>query len=86
MFVSSTGVVFIGANLPKLDNGKSYELWVIPASGKPAPAGTFDGQGGTSAFYVYTGSTAGASAIAVTLEPEGGSEQPTTTPFIVSKL
>ena len=27
-----------------------------------------------------------AAAVAVTVEPEGGSPQPTTTPFIVSKL
>ncbi len=79
--------MFIEANLPALDAGKTFELWVIPAAGKPAPAGTFDAQGGTTAFYVYTGSTtAGATAIAVTTEPDGGSPQPTTTPFIVSKL
>ena len=75
VFVNGSGVVFIGANLPKLDDGKTFELWVIPATGKPAPAGTFDAQGGTTALYVYTGSTAGAAAIAVTTEPLGGSPQ-----------
>jgi anti-sigma-K factor RskA len=80
------GVVFIGANLPKIDAGKTFELWVIPATGKPIPAGTFDAQDNANAVYVYSGSAAGAAAIAVTVEPSGGSPQPTTTPFIVTRL
>jgi hypothetical protein len=79
------GVVFIGANLPKLDQGKTFELWVIPANGKPVPAGTFDSQGDSTAVYVSSGSVS-AAAIAVTVEPAGGSAQPTTTPFVTTKL
>ncbi len=30
LFVNSSGVVFIGSNLPKLAQGKTFELWVIP--------------------------------------------------------
>jgi len=86
IFVSGKGVVFIGASLPKVDPGKTFELWVIPATGKPVPAGTFDTKGDSTAVYLYNGSTAGAAAIAVTIEPDGGSPQPTTTPFIVTKL
>jgi hypothetical protein len=35
---------------------------------------------------VRPGPVENAAAIAVTVEPEGGSAQPTTTPFIVTKL
>lgn len=94
VFVSPKGVVLIAAHLPKLDASRTFELWIIPGTGNPIPAGTFHGEAissapgamDTSAVYVYQGQTANAAAIAVTVEPEGGSPQPTTTPFIVSKL
>jgi anti-sigma-K factor RskA len=87
VFVSAgKGVVFIGANLPRLDAGKTFELWVIPAKGNPVPAGIFQGQPDSTAVFVRPGPVVGAAAIAVTVEPEGGSPQPTTTPFIVTKL
>jgi anti-sigma-K factor RskA len=89
VFVSSKGVVLIAAHLPKLEANHTFELWILPATGNPLPAGTFHGKAisnATSAIYVYQGSTANAAAVAVTVEPEGGSPQPTTTPFIVSKL
>ncbi len=89
VFVSPNGVVLIAAHLPKLEANRTFELWVLPATGNPVPAGTFHGEtisNSSSAVYVYQGSTANAAAVAVTIEPEGGSPQPTTTPFIVSKL
>ena len=92
VLVSPGGVVLIAAHLPKLEPNHTFELWVLPAAGNPVPAGTFHGEmissssSASGAVYVYRGSTANASAIAVTVEPEGGSPQPTTTPFIVSKL
>ncbi|HXE64836.1 MAG TPA: anti-sigma factor [Bryobacteraceae bacterium] len=89
VFVSSTGVVLIAAHLPKIQDNQTFELWLLPGSGDPKPAGTFRGEtisNSSSAVYVYQGSTATAVAVAVTVEPEGGSPQPTTTPFIVSKL
>ncbi|MDE3194716.1 MAG: anti-sigma factor [Acidobacteriota bacterium] len=87
VFVSpGKGVVFMAANLPAIASGKTFELWVIPASGKPIPAGTFRSQPDASAIYVRPGPVTNAAAVAVTVEPEGGSPQPTTTPFIVSKL
>jgi anti-sigma-K factor RskA len=92
VFVSPRGVVLIAAHLPKLETDRTFELWIIPGAGNPISAGTFHGEAipnvptATSAVYVYRGQTANAAAIAVTVEPEGGSPQPTTKPFIVSKL
>ena len=83
------GVVLIAGHLPKLETNRTFELWIIPAAGKPIPAGTFHGDGfyrlTGRAVYVYQGQTANAAAIAVTVEPAGGSPQPTTQPFIVSQ-
>jgi hypothetical protein len=87
VFVSvDRGVVFIGSNLPHLDAEKVFELWVMPASGKPVPAGVFQSQADATAVFVRPGPVVNASAIAVTVEPEGGSEQPTTTPFVITRL
>ncbi len=34
-------VVFLANNMPQLPPEKIYELWLIPASGAPIPAGVF---------------------------------------------
>jgi hypothetical protein len=87
VFVSpNKGVVFIGASLPRLDSGKTFELWVIPAKGNPVPAGLFQSEPDATAVFVRPGPVENAAAIAVTIEPAGGSPQPTTTPFIITKL
>lgn len=85
-FSAGKGIVFVGANLPQIGSGKTFELWVTPAHGMPVPAGVFQSQGDATAVFVHLGPVENASAITVTVEPEGGSSQPTTTPFIVVKL
>lgn len=87
VFVSpGKGVVFIGANLPHIDSGKTFELWVIPGKGNPVPQGVFQSQPDASAVFVRPGPVNDVAAIAVTVEPEGGSPQPTTTPFILARV
>lgn len=89
VFVSPAGVVLIAAHLPELAPGRTFELWLLPPAGNPVPAGTFRGEtlaGGPAAVYVYRGGTANTAAVAVTVEPDGGSPLPTTTPFIVGRL
>ncbi len=85
-FVSpSKGVVFIAAHLPTLDPGRTFEMWVIPDGGKPIPAGTFHALPDSTAVYFHQGPVS-AAAMAISVEPDGGSPQPTTTPIIVTKL
>lgn len=91
VFVSPKGVVFIAASLPRIDSNRTFELWLIPAKGNPVPSGLFQSLPDASAVFVRLGSidpglTEKGAAVAVTVEPEGGSAQPTTTPFIVTKL
>jgi anti-sigma-K factor RskA len=87
IFVNPKGVVLTAAHMPKLESNRTFELWLIPATGNPVPAGTFRSDAASNAaVYVYQGQTANAAVVAVTVEPAGGSPQPTTTPFIVSKL
>jgi len=88
LFVHATrGVVLMAAHLPRIGSGKIFELWVIPSSGNPIPAGTFSSSGDDSAMYVRPGPVEPkAAALAVTVEPGGGSALPTTRPFLVVNI
>jgi hypothetical protein len=87
VFVSPRrGIALIAANLPSITADRTFEMWVIPQSGKPIPAGTFRGEREGVAIYVHPGPVSAAAAVAVTVEPAGGSPQPTSTPFIASRL
>jgi hypothetical protein len=86
VFVSpGNGVAFIGANLPRIDSDKTFELWVVPAKGNPVPAGVFQSQSDATAVFVRPGPVDDAAAIELTVEPEGGSARPTNTAFILIK-
>jgi len=66
--------VMVVRNLAPAPEGKTYEAWVID-SGGPIKAGLFEG-GGQQIVLLEQPVGEGA-MVAVTLEPEGGSEQPT---------
>lgn len=65
--------------LQSAPDGKTYEAWVI-AGGKARPAGTFQGGSETSVHMLTRPVTKG-SIVAVTVEPAGGVDVPTTEPF-----
>jgi len=62
--------------------GKTYEAWVIPANQRPEPAGLF--HGGKNTTLLLHGAVPRNAVVAVTVEPAGGSKQPTTEPFFIS--
>ena len=64
-------------------SGKTYEAWVIPAGGSPRPAGLFPS--GENTTVRLHGTLPKKAVVAVTVEPAGGSKQPTTTPFFISQ-
>jgi len=82
------GVLLLASDLTPAPAGKIYEMWIIPKGGKPLPAGLFQSQSDGSAMYLRKGTVdvATTGAIAVTLEPEAGSQAPTTQPLIVAAL
>lgn len=61
--------------------GQVYQAWYIDAAG-PHSAGTFTSAGGSTA-YVLDGELTPGTAVGVTVEPDGGSEAPTTDPILV---
>lgn len=70
------------AHLRPAPAGKTYEAWVIRGS-VALPAGVFEG-GGTVELHLTQSAKPG-DKIAVTIEPAGGSQKPTTTPIATSQ-
>ena len=67
--------------LGSLPADKVYELWYIGEQG-PVSAGTFSAANGTT-WRVLDGAMSAGDKVGVTVEPQGGSEQPTTDPIMV---
>ena len=76
--------VLVASELPPAPEGEVYEAWII-RDGVPEPAGLFEPRNGSAAAPVE-GTTNGAQAVAVTLEPEGGSPMPTSDPILIAPL
>ncbi|MFD4137634.1 anti-sigma factor [Streptomyces sp. NPDC058572] len=70
---------FVASGLPPLPSGKVYELWFAEA-GTLRPAALLAGTG-EQQMRVLRGPVGGATAIGITVEPEGGSPQPTGKPL-----
>ncbi len=86
VFINANGgVVFVGTDLPEVASDKTLELWVIPKTGAPQPAGLFrpDASGDSVNVWKQPVDLAQLQAVAVTVEPKEGSAKPTTQPFLV---
>ena len=70
--------VLVAENMPPAPEGKTYQIWVIKGD-TPQPSGLFEPRGDSIAAVVEN-PVEGADAVAVTVEPEGGSKKPTTDP------
>jgi anti-sigma-K factor RskA len=81
------GGLFVASGLREAPEGHSYQLWLIeescPGGCDPVSAGTF-GVSGSLAVLETPHSPGRFDAAAVTIEPEGGSEAPTSEPVIAS--
>ncbi|EGD40930.1 anti-sigma-K factor RskA (Regulator of sigK) [Nocardioidaceae bacterium Broad-1] len=76
--VSENRAVLVTSGMPAAPTGKVYELWLqhdevmVPAGLMPA---------GSDQTFVLEGDAADASAAGITVEPEGGSDEPTSAPI-----
>ena len=68
--------------LASLTDEQIYELWYIGEDG-PISAGTFNTDRSGESWRILDGTMSAGDAVGVTVEPAGGSEQPTTDPLIV---
>jgi anti-sigma-K factor RskA len=87
VYLADRGALMMEANnLKPVPAGKTYELWVIPASGAAAvPAGTFtpNAEGYASVVLPKLPSGVPAKAFGITIENAGGSATPTL-PIVLS--
>jgi len=74
-----SSLIFLASDMPALPPQKTYELWLIPMTGTPIPAGVFKPDARGSATLIEPPLPAGvpAKAFAITVEPEQGSLMPT---------
>lgn len=83
----SNQVVLATFNLPPAPAGRTYQLWGIETGKAPVSLGTFNtGADGAGRVRLSVPEGVRIAVGAVTEEPEGGSPQPTTTPFLVGQL
>jgi hypothetical protein len=80
VLIAGDDYLFSASDLPGAGEGQDYQLWVVGAEGDVAPAGVLDAEDGTVEHLVHDMPGVG---VAVTTEPEGGSEQPTSDPIVV---
>ena len=80
IYVRKSGIlVFLASNMPAIPAQKAYELWLIPRSGAPIPAGLFKPNARGTAAVIRPPLPTGVDAktFAITIEPEAGSSAPT---------
>ena len=74
-----SSLIFLASNMPAVPSDKIYELWLIPTTGAPIPAGLFkpDAHGSATVINPPLPGNVEAKAFAITVEPEAGSTTPT---------
>jgi anti-sigma-K factor RskA len=70
--------------MPRVPEDRTYQIWVIEDD-VPKPGGLFEPRGEQVAAVVEEPLQEG-DVIAVTVEPDGGSPEPTTDPMMTAKL
>jgi hypothetical protein len=89
---SGAGALVVGADgaavlvlddLEPAPAGSTYELWIVDDE-TPVPAGLFAGSGGRDVVPVE-GTVPSGAFVAVTVEPEEGTDAPTTDPIAASQ-
>jgi hypothetical protein len=77
LYNARMGAVMYAGEMPPAPAGKSYQLWLVPASGAPVSLGVFSVTDPSMPMSAHVPPGMVAKAFAVTLEPQGGMPQPT---------
>ena len=81
VYLPEEQLAVLNLELPVLTPAQAYQAWQITDAG-PVSMGIVNGRGTTA----VRADLSGASAIAITVEPAGGSAVPTTTPMLVTEI
>lgn len=76
--------ILVVEDMPSMPEGQTGQVWVINDE-KPEPSGLLEPSGNMAATAITTPLN-DADAIAVTVEPAGGSDKPTSDPVLVQEL
>ncbi|WP_019877140.1 anti-sigma factor [Sporichthya polymorpha] len=79
---SAGAMVFMAHGLRDPGSGRTYQIWLLGPGSSVRSVGTFDTDGGDNTTRVMKGFPDQATALAVTAEPAGGSDRPTTSPVL----
>ncbi|ACZ86230.1 anti-sigma factor [Streptosporangium roseum] len=85
MSPSEGKMVFTARGLPPLPASRVYELWLMGPDGV-RPAGLLERTAGGDTVPVMATPLRGDDRLGLTVEPAGGSDQPTTAPIMVADL
>lgn len=75
---SRDAAVVVLRDLRPLDRRKTYQMWLVDVSNRARSIGLTNGR--SAQPTIVEGGVAGQTSFAVTVEPRGGSEQPTVSP------
>lgn len=76
--------ILVVEDMPTMPEDRTGQVWIIHDE-VPQPSGLLEPSGNMAATAITT-PLGGADAIAVTIEPAGGSDEPTTDPVLVKEL
>jgi anti-sigma-K factor RskA len=82
--INKKQAILVAKDMPSVPEDQTCEIWVI-SNDVPKPSGLFQPEGNVTATPI-TNSITNADVIAVTVEPAGGSEQPTSDPVLLAKM
>lgn len=77
--VSGDDVLFTASDLPAASADQDYQLWIVAGENISSAGLLEDGSGETASAFVEA---AAGQVVAMTLEPAGGSDQPTSDPIV----
>ena len=81
-------LILHGTRLKPAPSGRTYQLWLLRKKGSPIASQLFNTEAGGSVLVEAIAVPQGEeiAGFALTVEPAGGSPQPTTTPFLVGTV
>jgi anti-sigma-K factor RskA len=82
--INGNRIVLVADDLPSIPEGQTCQIWVIKGD-VPEPSGLFQ-PGSTETAASITTPIKKGDTVAITVEPAGGSEQPTTDPVLSAEL
>jgi anti-sigma-K factor RskA len=82
--INGNRIVLVADDLPSIPEGQTCQIWVIKGD-VPDPSGLFQ-PGSTETAASITTPIKKGDTVAITVEPAGGSEQPTTDPVLSAEL